>query len=85
MAFISSQGKRDVKKALYYIRKVERFISNQAAEVASPGGAVEKLLRNVFAVAKQAKTQEYEEKLHLLRTPGLGTSKTLLHKTLINR
>ena len=58
MAFISSQGKRDVKKVLYYIRKVERFISNRAAGVASPGGAVERSLKNVSAVAKQAKIQE---------------------------
>ena len=74
-----------MKKALYYIRKVERFISNRAAGVASPGGAEERLLRNVSAVAKQAKTQEYEEKLHLLRIRDAGTNKTLLYKTLINR
>ena len=74
-----------MKKALYYIRKVERFISNRAVEVALPDGAAERLRRNVFAVAKQAKTQEYEEKLHLLRIRGHGTSKTLLHKTLIIR
>lgn len=64
---------------------MERFISNQVAGVASPGGAAERSLRNVSAVARQAKTQEYEEKLHLLRTLGPGTSKILLHKTLIIR
>lgn len=47
-----------MKKVLYYIRKVERFISSQAAEVVSPGGAAERSLKNVSAVAKQAKTQE---------------------------
>ena len=74
-----------MKKVLYYIRKVERFISNRAAEVVSPGGAAERLLRNVSAVAKQVRIQEYEEKRHLPIIRGRGTNKTLLHKTLINR
>lgn len=74
-----------MKKVLYYIRKVERFISNRAVGVASPGGAAERLLRNVSAVAKQAKTQESDEKRFLPRMPGHGTNKTLLYKTLIIR
>lgn len=74
-----------MKKALYYIRKVERSILNQAAEVASPGGAAEKSPRNVSAVAKQAKTQESGEKRSSPRMPVHGPSKILLHKTLIIR
>ena len=74
-----------MKKALYYIRKVERFISNRAAEVASPGGAAERSLKNVSVVARRVKTQEYEEKRHLPPIAVPGPSKTLLHKTLIIR